>query len=603
MKVFVSILFILGSLLVSSCGNEPERVPSILLITIDNLGFEDLSCTGLMSSQLEGFKKICEDSVYFTHAYSPSVLTKSAVSSLLTGQSPPAHKLRGLDDYLSEAIVTLPEKIVKKGVRTAFFSGGGALWRKSGLDQGFEVFDDNIPIRWNRLYRESETTVNLFLSWLQKKRKKESFFSVLHFIDLYFKNRPTFSESGQERVRGRQGQILELSDSLLKLYTSLKQQDRWNNTMVILVGLNGVSRRDGEVKAMNLFSENTHIPLVIKPAKKKRDLGIRWTIDKNISLIDLGYSLFEFYNLEPPKPQQGARVSLLKSLEKPISNWDNERPLIMESQWKSLTGQVSRRQAIRRGRRLYINDEQPKLYNSLLDRQERSEIAPENSLFSDFMQSLREIDSLLMKPWQQTEDSVIFLNQFVNHYWMSSEQSEDWPISLLLSEASKSPIFANLLSELLIQNRMWEELLESSHENKNKVDEYIALTYLNQDKFKTKQEEFVEQLDDHCIKSVLRRQRSTFIKHCTDDLSIAFWAWYTEEVPKKKKRKFGVLYREYNFLRLQEKINIYNYAYGYPWFYFDQKNFTKHWLDRLIHLPMFKKLKENIGYNQRSMKI
>ena len=368
------------------CGWQGRGGPSTLVIAVEGLAFESVTC------ESEDFRGFCEEGVRFTHAYTTSTLSQAALASLLTGLYPIEHGVRNNGpDFLSPRFRTVGETAVNSGLRTALFSGGAPIFRKSGLSQGFETFDDNISIGIKRFYRPSADVVQAFTNWHAREAAKTSFFATLYFADLQFPETPTTSDLGEVRDRSADAQLKEVAESLNGLIRYLKVKGLWHRTHVVLVGLNGLkSTHVTEVKPLNVFGDNTQVSLFLKPARRSQDLGPQWTIDKNVTLADVGASLFEFVGgraPEPPMPQLG-RGSLYKLIDQAHADWDDDRLILIESAWGQWRWVSNIRYATRRRQYLYVHDAHPKIYNTLLDRLESSPLPTRDPLWTTLKQTM-----------------------------------------------------------------------------------------------------------------------------------------------------------------------------------------------------------------------
>ena len=65
----------------------------MLVIAVDELTATDVICSQ-DDSPRSGFQLLCNESVRFTHAFTPSTLTVPALASLLTGHYPIQHRVR-----------------------------------------------------------------------------------------------------------------------------------------------------------------------------------------------------------------------------------------------------------------------------------------------------------------------------------------------------------------------------------------------------------------------------------------------------------------------------------------------------------------------------
>ena len=388
-----------------------SKGPSVLILAVDSLPVDQINCEMGTEQKLKGFSVLCEQSVRFTHAYTTSTLQQPALASLFTARYPFELGLwHNGDQFLSAQYRTLAEELVGTGVRTSFFSGGAPIWSKSGLNQGFETFDDQVSISWKKYYRRVEENLNLFVSWLEGVGPKR-FFSTIYIPDLQFPSQVTVSHSGRLREKTYRGQLEEVSESLEFLWKSLKKMNRWEETIVVLVGLNGLSEggRWNEVKGSNLFSENSQVALLIKPASKKRDKGLNWKVDDNVSLVDLGAYLFDVMGAPRPRRQSSSfEVSSLRKYMENKSSSKKDRVILTESAWGQWRQLGESRFSLRQGPFLYLHEEPPRLYNSFVDYFEISPLSSGDRVYKGF---LKKVSSLLQSQsfpaWDLKDKNVL----------------------------------------------------------------------------------------------------------------------------------------------------------------------------------------------------
>ncbi len=211
-------LLTLAVLGVFACGWQPSLThsvrPSVLVLMVENLGFNAFSC-GDSSAPPDDvlFESFCEESVRFTHAYTPSTMSQAAAASLLTGLYPREHGVRHNGPQgLSATQVSVAEVAKAAHFKTSFFSGGPPIFRRSGFSQGFDVFDDSIGLTLKNLYRPALSVVNLFLDWQKMSAPKGEFVSFLFFADVQFVDQPTVDDLGEVRESSYEGQVAEVSE-------------------------------------------------------------------------------------------------------------------------------------------------------------------------------------------------------------------------------------------------------------------------------------------------------------------------------------------------------------------------------------------------------
>lgn len=404
---------------------------------VEKLGFNAFSC-GDSSGPPEDvlFESFCSEGVRFTHAYTPSTQSQAAIASLLTGVYPREHLVRHNGaEGLSGSLLTIGEAAKESGFKTSFISGGPPIFRRSGFNQGFDLFDDSIPLSLKTLYRPALNLVNLFLDWQKTNAPNGRFVSFLSFADLQFVDEPTVDDLGDVRESSYAGQVAEVSESVDTLVREMKKRKIWDTTTVILVGLNGQvpDSRAGESAAVSLFSDSTRATLMVKPARKANPdyvIPSNWKIDSPVSLVDLGETLFEM--ISTPKRSRTrvvskmGTVSLLSAFSDPKPNWADDREIVVESAWPDWRGLGGVRASLRKGPYLYLFDDVDRLYNTLTDSLELRPLPMNDPAVA----SLREHFSAYLRaqnynPWRVTVPGELERTLFGQELWRAHEVTAD----------------------------------------------------------------------------------------------------------------------------------------------------------------------------------
>jgi choline-sulfatase len=136
------------SLLILSCldlsCSRSKSFPHVLIITIDGLRPDHLSCYGYQKLLTPHIDRIADKGVRFEHAITPSPLTLPGHASLFTGLYPYNHGVRcEARMKLDEEFQTLAEILRDKGYETAAVIGSTFLHHQFGLDQGFDDYHDD----------------------------------------------------------------------------------------------------------------------------------------------------------------------------------------------------------------------------------------------------------------------------------------------------------------------------------------------------------------------------------------------------------------------------------------------------------------------------
>jgi len=412
-----------------SCAWKSPAPPSVLVIMVEQLGFSAFSCgEDVEQGRALGFKAFCDESVRFTHAYTPSLLSQATLASILTAKYPYEHGVRHNGaQTLSAKELTVAEAALTKGYRTSFFSGGAPLLRRSGLSQGFELFDDNVTLSLRSIYRPAPEVSRLFLNWQETEAPREKFFSFLFFNDLQMIDTPTTNELGEVRESSYRSQVDTVDEALSFLIKEMKKRKIWDATDVILVGLQGAGlERSREIPATDLFSEGTRTTLMIKPARKVRDGPFNWKIDTNVSLVDLGASLFDVIGVKPrraPDPEEESPAHSLKSaLSGPEPDWSNDRMIVSETAWPDWRYGHNIRSAARRGPYLFLFDERAQLFNTFTDNSETTPVpsyeagtAGVRALFNEFLRAKG------FQPWRPLSHEILERETLARELWRNDK--------------------------------------------------------------------------------------------------------------------------------------------------------------------------------------
>ena len=491
---------------------------------VENLGFNAFSC-GDSSAPPDDilFESFCEESVRFTHAYTPSTMSQAAVASLLTGLYPREHGVRHNGAQgLSAKLLSIAEVAKDARYKTSFFSGGPPIFRRSGFNQGFDVFDDSIGLSLKNLYRPALTVVNLFLDWQKTSVPKGEFVSFLFFADPQFVDQPTIDNLGEVRESSYEGQISEVSESIETLVKQMKQRKIWDTTTVILVGLNGVPTeiRGGEPNAVNLFGESTRTVLMVKPAHQAQPEYIKpsnWKIDSNVSLVDVGETLQEM--LAPPgvslekvrAVSKMGTVSLLSAFSDPKPNWSEDREIVVESAWPVWRGVGGIRSALRKGPYFYLFDENDQIYNTVTDNLEYRSLPlgePGASRLRDqFAKFLRSND---YTPWRILDRSEIERTLFGQELWRDRPVTQETAnrLKALSRKYKDSRELTGWRATIDLQRGDWLDLKLIAAKD-HPLWTYVADTNLN---VKT------SPLADNCLKALFAHSGESG-KDCGDEIS------------------------------------------------------------------------------------
>ena len=154
MKLALSALF-LGLAIAYASGQTTRPVapksllPDVYLITIDTLRPDHVRAYGYDKIVSPALDALAQDGIRFTRAFTPSPITNTSHTTILTGLLPSVHGVTDFAIPLAPNHATWAELLKQKKYKTAAFIGAVILDSKTlapGLDRGFDFYDNFPPM-------------------------------------------------------------------------------------------------------------------------------------------------------------------------------------------------------------------------------------------------------------------------------------------------------------------------------------------------------------------------------------------------------------------------------------------------------------------------
>jgi arylsulfatase A-like enzyme len=125
---------------------SPAHQGPIVLISVDAIQASDLPAYGGQRTDTPAIDTLAADAIVFERAYTHSSETLPAHASMLSGQLPPEHGVRGdVGFVLDRQTRTLAELLRNRGFDTGAAVSTFLLRPESGIGQGFAFFDAELP--------------------------------------------------------------------------------------------------------------------------------------------------------------------------------------------------------------------------------------------------------------------------------------------------------------------------------------------------------------------------------------------------------------------------------------------------------------------------
>ncbi len=173
-----------------------QRTEHILLITLDTLRADHLSCYGYPRETSPFLDSIAAAGVRFNRAIAPMATTVPSHATLLTGLYPIQHGVLKNGARLNDGVQTLPEILSAAGFRTAGIVSTNYHFAAANIDQGFHYFNEPAPEELfsgpkgpkqilQFKYRAAEQTLRKALEWLERTPRSERLFLWIHLFDAH----------------------------------------------------------------------------------------------------------------------------------------------------------------------------------------------------------------------------------------------------------------------------------------------------------------------------------------------------------------------------------------------------------------------------------
>ena len=247
--------------------------PNVFLITIDTLRADHVHCYGYDKIQTPALDALAADGVRFTQAFTPSPITNTSHTTILTGLLPSSHSVTDFAVPLASNHITWAELLKGKGYHTAAFIGAVILDSKSlapGLDRGFDFYD-NFPehseskSRWGRVERRGMDVVQHAEKWLAAHPTGPKF-AWVHLYDPHDPYEPPAPYSEIYKDRLYDGEVAYADSALGNFIQYLRKSGSYENSLIIVVGDHGegLGEHHEETHGIFLYDSTTHVPLIIK---------------------------------------------------------------------------------------------------------------------------------------------------------------------------------------------------------------------------------------------------------------------------------------------------------------------------------------------------
>ena len=250
------------------------RHPNLLLITIDTLRADHVGAYGATTGATPSLDALAAAGVRFDQVQTAAPLTGPSHATILTGQYPPSHGVRGNVVFtLGSKYPTLATLLKRQGYTTAAFVGAYPVAAAFGFNQGFDTFNEEFheaSVGDPGAERRANEVADAALGWLDAFSKSpgstQPFFAWLHFYDPHAPYTPP--SPYRERFRGRpyDGEIAFADAQIGRVFDWLRTTGRDADTLVVALADHGEGLGDHDelMHAVLVYQSTMRVPLLMK---------------------------------------------------------------------------------------------------------------------------------------------------------------------------------------------------------------------------------------------------------------------------------------------------------------------------------------------------
>lgn len=395
-------------LVLAACGPRAAEKPDIpngtpvVIISIDTLRADRLPAYGYEGVETPALDSLRADGVLFEKAYTPTPLTFPAHSSLLTGLLPDVHGVRDNVGYnLDPKLPFLPKLLKEKGYATGGAVSAYVLQGKSGLDNGFDFYEDSVEFRAHAglggMQRPGSETLKLSRAWLESVRGRPFFF----FFHLYEPHTPYLPpEPFASRYASKYDGEVAAADRIVgDLLEELKRLEVYDKALIVLLSDHGegLNEHGEEEHGVLLYDEAIHVPLLLKLPESQLAGA---AVSRPSQLTDVAPTVLSLLGMPVPEALKGMPLLDLLDDGAPV------RRIYSETFYPRLHFGWSELASLTDGRHHYIEGPDPELYDLAADPGEKSNVlARERRLYAEMRTELGGYDRELAPPSAVDEEA------------------------------------------------------------------------------------------------------------------------------------------------------------------------------------------------------
>ena len=241
------------------------RAQDIILITIDTLRADATGFGGSTRAKTPYLDSLAAKGTVFANAHAHNVVTLPSHANILTGLLPYQHGIRDNAGFALDAKHETVATILKRaGYTTAAFVGAFPLDGRFGLDQGFDVYDDNYgkgqaAFDFSIQERRADAVLQAATAWWRNNEGKKRFLWV-HVYDPHAPYAAPEPFASEYRDNPYLGEVAYVDRQLADAFGSLT-----GDPLIVVTGDHGEALGDhGEIThGLFTYEATLKVPLLV----------------------------------------------------------------------------------------------------------------------------------------------------------------------------------------------------------------------------------------------------------------------------------------------------------------------------------------------------
>lgn len=352
------------------------RSLNVLLITIDTLRADRLSCYSNQYVQTPNLDSLAREGVLFESCICQTPLTLPAHATILSGTYPLYHQVRDNGGFVvPQKLLLLSEILRRHGYSSSAFVAAYVLHSKWGLNRGFDLYSDTFKdssvdkiISLDEIQKRANEVLKDASAWLAKNEDKK-FFSWIHLYDPHAPYDPPSPFKEKYAGKPYEGEVAYADEELGKFFDFLKKEGLWDNTLIVVTGDHGESlwEHKEETHGFFVYDAAVWVPLVIRapivfPARRIKNV---------VEHVNVVPTILEMLDIPVPESVQGK--SLLGLMWTKEKNWSDTA--FTETYYPRLHFGWSELSALYHRQWKFILAPQEELYDLSKDKAEKENLA------------------------------------------------------------------------------------------------------------------------------------------------------------------------------------------------------------------------------------